>query len=111
MFIRRTAATLLVDAQLAIDSGNWIVSRTHNPHPAIARLERVLASPASDDEVSDAVDALHAVMGDAQMAGELATAGYEQFELADIHPDHVVEDAVATTAAAANDDAPLRRAA
>jgi hypothetical protein len=111
MFIRRTAATILVDAQLAIDSGSWIVTRTHNPHPAIARLERILASPASDDDVSDAVDALYLVMGQAQMAGDLATAGYEQYELADIHPALAIDEAAPVLATPANDVAPLRRAA
>jgi len=109
MFIRRTAATILVDAQMAVRSGSWIVTRTHNPHPAMDRLEVLLASPASDDAISDAVDALHLVVGKAMMAGDLATDGFEQFDLADIHPDLLHADAEVPVAA--NDAMPLRRAA
>lgn len=111
MFIRRTAATLLVDAQMAIRSGSWVVSRSHNPFPAMERLETTLASPASDDDVSDALDALYVIMGDAMMAGEAMIAGFEQFELSDIHPELIVET-VAEAPVAANDaHIPLRRAA
>jgi hypothetical protein len=108
MFIRRAAATLLVDVQMAIRSGAWTPSRTHSPFPALTALDRALTTVASDDEVSDAVDALYGIMGDAMMAGEATIAGYEQFELGDIHPALLVEASVG----AANDDAlPLRRAA
>ena len=107
MFIRRAAATLLVDVQLAVRSGSWIVSRSHNPFPAIRTLETVLVSPASDDAVTDAVDALHGFMGQAMMAGEACMPGYEQFELGDIHPQLLIDAPVE----AANDDLPLRRAA
>lgn len=109
MFIRRAAATLAVDVQMAIRSGAWTPSRTNSPFAALDRLETLLASPASDDDVSDAVDALYLVMGTAMMAGEAMIDGYEQFDLVDAHPELIVE--VAETAVAANDDAPLRRAA
>lgn len=108
MFIRRAAATLLVDVEMAIRSGDWTPSRTHSPFAAMANLERTLASPATDDDVSDALDGLHIILGNAMMAGEAAVAGYEQFEIGDIHPDIIVP----APAPAANDDAaPLRRAA
>ena len=109
MFIRRTAATILVDARMAVRSGSWIVTRTHNPHPAMDRLEGLLSSPASDDAIADAVDALHLVIGQALMAGDLATDGFEEFDLADIHPDLLHADV--EVPGAANDVMPLRRAA
>lgn len=108
MFIRRAAATLLVDVEMAIRSGDWTPSRTHSPFGAMAKLEEVLASPASDDAVSDAVDGLHIVLGNAMMAGEAVIAGYEQFEIGDIHPDLIV---TAPVPAANDDTVPLRRAA
>lgn len=107
MFIRRAAATLLVDAQMAIRSGAWTPSLTHSPTMAMLILEMALASPLSDDDVAQAADALQTVIGEAMMAGEACMPGYEQFELGDVHPELIVE-----TPAAANDDVlPLRRAA
>lgn len=111
MFIRRTAAVLLVDAEMAIRSGSWIVSRTHNPLPAMASLELMLASPASDDTVSDAVDVLYAVMGEAMMAGEAMIPGYEQFEIGDIHPELLIDTPAEAPIAANDASTPLRRAA
>lgn len=109
MSIRRSAATLLVDCQMAIRTGAWTPTLTHSPTMAMLILEMALCSPLSDDDVSEAVDGLYAVIGDAMMAGECAMPGYEQFELVDIHPQLLIDAPAAT---AANDDAaPLKRAA
>lgn len=107
MFTRRNAAILLVDAQMALRSGSWIVDDARNPAVAIGSLERTLASPASDEIVADVMDKLYTVMGEAQMAGELMTQGYEQYQLGDILPELIIT----VPAIAANDVAPLPKAA
>ena len=107
MFTRRKAAVLLVDAQMALRSGSWIVNDTRNPTDAISSLERTLASPASDESVADAMDVLYAVMGEAQMAGELMTDGFEQYQLGDILPELIIPVPVVV----ANDIAQLPKAA
>lgn len=108
MFIRRTAATMLVDATMALRTGDWhTVTRGNCPRAAIARLETLLAEPSTEDQVTDGVDALYAVIGRAVQAGELTIAGHEQFDLLDAHP---ALEIVAQTVAA-NDDVPLRKAA
>lgn len=110
MFVRRAAAMLLVDCQMAIRSGAWTPTRSANPFPAIATLGAILSSPASDDVVADAADALYAVLGEAMMAGEAVVPGYEQFELADAAPLHLA-DVLPEAANDAPATLPLPRAA
>ena len=110
MFIRHTAAVLLVDAQMALRSGSWIVNEARNPEAAIQELEKISTSPASDEAITEVVDRLYAIMGEAQMAGELMTNGFEQFHLSDIHPEQII-DTVEPVAIAANDSQQLRKAA
>lgn len=110
MFLRRTAATMLVDAEMAVRSGSWIIARGLDPLPAMSRVELLLAAPSREDDLSDAVDGLHKVMGDAMMAGDLAIPGYETFEIADVYPKLPAYEA-ADPPAAANDAHDLKKAA
>ena len=110
MFLRRTAATMLVDAEMAVRSGSWIIGRGLDPLPAMSRVDAMLAVPTSEDELSDAVDRLHSVMGDAMMAGDLTIEGYETFEIGDVYP-NLPSYAPAEMPVAANDAVPMRKAA
>jgi len=108
MFIRRAAAVMLVDAEMALSTGDWhTVTRGNCPRAAMRRLDALLNAPAGEDAVSDAVDALYEIIGRAIQAGELVAPGHEQFHLLDAHP------ALEITAqpVADNDDEPLRKAA
>lgn len=109
MFIRRAAATLIVDATMALRTGDWHnVTRGNCPHAAIARLETLLDTAAGEDQMSDGVDALYAIMGRAAQAGELIMPGFEQFNLLETCPALEIQ---ALPVAVNDDDMPLRKAA
>lgn len=110
MFLRRTAATMLVDAEMAVRSGSWIIGRGLDPLPAMRGLDLMLQAPSHEDDLSDAVDRLHKVMGDAMMAGDLAIPGYETFEIADVYPNLPSHEPV-DPLVAANDAVALPKAA
>lgn len=108
MIVRRNAAMLLVDCQMALRSGAWTPTRSASPFAGMATLERMLASPASDESISNAADALYDVLGQAMMAGEAAVPGYEQFELGDLTDTLFAEE---VSPKAANENEAMRTAA
>lgn len=111
MFIRRSAATTLVDAQMALRSGSWTPVRGCDPISAMTDLEAILQEIASDDQVAEAADRLTAIVQEAVMAGDCQAFGFEQFEMSDAHPRLAAMQPVETPVAANDVAAPLKRAA
>lgn len=101
-FSRRSAARLLVDVEMSLRSGRWIVGDA-DPASAIVELDAVLCSPSSDAAVDASADRLSSIINQAMIDGVCTMPGYEQCE-----PGDLAEIAHPT---AANDIHPALRAA
>lgn len=70
---RLQARNLLADVQVAIASGDWIVSDGADPVLEIIRLETILGLPSPAETIERATDRLAGICGDAIQAGDWMT--------------------------------------